>query len=128
MSVFQFFSRRPLFNALMLCALFMTSNAQGAERGFTNYDGDTLRATFSIANIDTPEIKGACDSGRKLALRAKKFTSEWLDKGAVTIKQTGVDKYGRVLALVTRGTDDLGLALIEAGLARPWAGRREKWC
>lgn len=112
----------------MLCALFMTSNAQGAERGFANYDGDTLRATFRIANIDTPEIKGACDSERKLALRAKKFTSDWLGKGDVTIKQTGVDKYGRILAVVTRGNDDLGLALIEAGLARPWAGRREKWC
>jgi len=128
MTVFQIYPYKQLLTTLMLCALFGASNAQGAERGFTNYDGDTLRATFRIANIDTPEIKGACDSERKLALRAKNFTSEWLSKGAVTIKQTGLDKYGRVLALITRNGDDLGLALIEAGLARPWTGRREKWC
>lgn len=28
----------------------------GARGGFTNYDGDTFRATFRVSNIDTPEI------------------------------------------------------------------------
>jgi micrococcal nuclease len=110
----------------ILCCISLPAIA--ADRGFTNYDGDTLRATFRIENIDTPEIKGACDAEKKLAIRAKDFTKAWLSKGKVTIRQTSVDKYGRVLARVERDGEDLGEALIAAGLARPWKGRREKWC
>lgn len=117
-----------ILGLLILSNLYFANLAWSAEKGFTNYDGDTLRATFRIANIDTPEISGACDSEKKLALKAKAYTAEWLAKGSVTIQQTGVDRYGRVLALVRRGTDDLGEALIKAGLARPWTGKQEKWC
>lgn len=118
-----------LFSLTLLLALkFDISGALSADRGFANYDGDTLRATFRIENIDTPEIKGACDAEKKLAIRAKDFTKAWLAKGRVTIQQTGIDKYGRVLARVERNGEDLGEALIAAGLARPWKGRREKWC
>jgi endonuclease YncB( thermonuclease family) len=102
--------------------------ALAASRGFVNYDGDTLRATFRIANIDAPEIKGQCDDERRLAIKAREFTRVWLAKGRVTIKQTGVDRYGRILALVERNGEDLGKALIAARLARPWVGRRQPWC
>lgn len=114
----------------LLAIIFLGSGfpAYAADRGFNNYDGDTLRATFRIENVDTPEIKGACDAEKKLAVRAKQFTKAWLAKGKVTIHQTSVDKYGRVLARVERNGEDLGEALIMAGLARPWKGRREKWC
>jgi endonuclease YncB( thermonuclease family) len=98
------------------------------DRGFTNYDGDTFRATFRIANIDTPEIKGKCDAERALALKAKIFTQVFLKRGNVVIRQTGTVRYGRILAVVSVAADDLGKALIAAGLARPWKGRREKWC
>jgi micrococcal nuclease len=113
---------------IALLCLIVSAPAFGADRGFFNYDGDTLRATFRIENVDTPEIKGSCDAERKLAGRAKSFTAAWLAKGKVTIQQTGIDKYGRVLARVERDGEDLGEALIAAGLARPWKGRREKWC
>jgi micrococcal nuclease len=114
---------------LSVClSLTVAASAAAADRGFSNYDGDTLRATFRLENIDTPEIKGACAAEKKLALRAKDFTQAWLAKGQVTIQQTGIDKYGRVLARVARNGEDLGEALIAAGLARPWKGRRESWC
>ncbi len=114
--------------SLFFSLSFDVSSASSADRGFANYDGDTLRATFRLDNIDTPEIKGACEAEKKLALRAKNFTKGWLAKGKVTIQQTGIDKYGRVLARVDRSGEDLGEALIKAGLARPWKGRRERWC
>ena len=120
---------KTIIRLTILIGLTLISNiALSAESGFTNYDGDTFKATFRIANIDTPEIKGSCDAERKLAARAKVFTANWLAKGLVTIKQTGVDRYGRALALVSRDSEDLGEALIRAGLARPWKGRRENWC
>jgi hypothetical protein len=44
----------------IICLALLLSATQvcAKERGFRNYDGDTFRATFRIANIDGPEIKG----------------------------------------------------------------------
>ena len=113
---------------LALSTLLISQAAQAAERGFRNYDGDTFRATFRIANIDTPEIKRKCDYERMLAIKAREFTERFLKQGKTVIKQTGVDRYGRILATVERGGVDLGKALVKEGLARPWRGRRENWC
>lgn len=74
--------------ALALCILSATP-ATAAVRGFVAYDGDTMRATFRIANVDAPEIDGKCDAGRRLAIRARDFTQAWLAKGGVVISQTG---------------------------------------
>lgn len=115
------------FSAFVLSACFPLP-AFAADRGFANYDGDTVRATFRIANIDAPEIKGQCEFERTLAIKAREFTRVWLAKGHVTIKQTGVDRYGRILATVERDGEDLGKALIAAKLARPWVGKRQPWC
>jgi micrococcal nuclease len=114
--------------ATFLAILLISTPANAAERGFSNYDGDTFKATFRIANIDTPEIIGKCDAERELALKAKALTADFLKQGDVVITQVGVGKYGRVLATVRRGDNDLGEALIAAGLAREWKGRRESWC
>ena len=103
------------------------------------YDGDTVKIivlfgetpvklSLRILGIDTPEIKGQCASELALALRAKEFTQSFLKGGHVEIRQTGIDKYGRVLATIRRGDQDLGDALIAEGLARPWRGTREQWC
>ena len=122
--------QRVAMAALMLVLAVggLAMSAHAADRGFTNYDGDTFRATFRIANIDTPEIKGECDAERELAQRAKVFTERFLAQGNIVIRQSGIDRYGRVLAVVSREGHDLGEALIAEGLARPWKGKREQWC
>ncbi len=102
--------------------------ALAADRGFQTYDGDTTRAKFRIANIDAPEIEGKCTYERQLAIKARDFARAWLAKGHVTIHTEGLDKYGRVLARMERNGEDLGEALIRAGLARKWDGRRHPWC
>lgn len=45
--------------AILLCLLAFPAVA--ADRGFSTYERDTTRATFRIANIDAPEMKGQCD-------------------------------------------------------------------
>lgn len=122
------FTRTALSLAVLFAAAFALPSFAASDRGFANHDGDTLRATFRIANIDAPEIEGKCDYERKLAVRAREFTRVWLAKGHVTIKQTGVDRYGRVLATIERNGEDLGQALIKVKLARPWVGKRQPWC
>lgn len=114
---------------LTICVVTIATAARAAD-GFKNYDGDTFNATFRIANIDTPEIKGKCERETQLALRAREFTRAWLSKGNVVIKQAhpGEDRYKRILVTVERSGEDLGRALIAAGLARPWDGSRHPWC
>lgn len=94
------------------------------------YDGDTCTATYRLANVDAPELRGACEAESALARRARDFTRAWLgDWRGVTVETQGLDKYGRVLAVMKRGGQDLGDALVAAGLARKYAGgRRDSWC
>ena len=51
--------RTICLTVLVTLGLWITGAAEARDRGFNNYDGDTFRATFRIANIDTPEIDGA---------------------------------------------------------------------
>ena len=53
-----------------------------------------------------------------------------LNEGEVVISQVGLDKYGgRVVAIAsTRKTPDVAAALLQAGLVRPYGGRRDGWC
>jgi endonuclease YncB( thermonuclease family) len=89
-------------------------------------DGDTLRVTIDseerrvrILGIDTPEA-GDCghdESAERLA--------ELIDVDDLTLALDPVadpeDRYGRILAYVaTADIDDIGLALIDEGLAAAW--------
>ena len=107
------------------------------------HDGDTLlvRARIwvgqdivvhaRIAGIDTPELRGRCAREKRLAQKAKDFVSARVASGMVRLVRIRIGKYaGRVVTGVTTddGTD-LGQALLAAGLARPYHGRRRaSWC
>lgn len=96
-------------------------------------DGDTLERdgeVFRIANIDAPETTRAkCESERVLGLRAKEELERLILYSQVSRK--GKDKYGRTLALFrdTIIEYDIGLSMIEAGLAVAYdGGKRTGWC
>ena len=96
-------------------------------------DGDTLDVAgerIRIVNIDTPEMppKAKCASEADGALRARDRLDMLVRAGPVTLERTGTDRYGRTLAHVRVDGEDAGEALVAAGLARPWEGRRRSWC
>jgi endonuclease YncB( thermonuclease family) len=99
-------------------------------------DGDTIvgaRETIRISNIDTPELgsHARCAGEAELAARAKAFTAARLAAGNVELHRDARrprDRYGRTLATVRVDGMDLGEALVAAGLARIWDGRRHPWC
>ena len=76
------------------------------------YDGDTCNAKMlgvpdslkkikiRINGIDTPEIKGECEEEKKLALEAKQFINELIEKSTIVyLKNMKWGKYGgRVVA------------------------------
>tara|TARA_B100001142_G_C14205845_1_gene605652 strand:- start:139 stop:528 length:390 start_codon:yes stop_codon:yes gene_type:complete len=126
--ILSYFTGILAFTILIICQVLIINSSIAKEAGFTNYDGDTFRATFRIIDIDTPEIKGKCQYEKDLAQRAKVFTKKFLQRKSIVIRTFGKDKYGRVLAKVTSHQNNLADALISAGLARPWKGKRETWC
>lgn len=91
----------------------------------------TVETQVRLRGIDAPEIAGKCATEKVLAKAARDDLSALL-ANAVTITLTNVetDKYGgRVLADVRADSIQVGVLLIEAGLARPYAGgQRQPWC
>lgn len=87
-------------------------------------DGDTFDATASIwmglaavervriLGVDSPEMKATT---MQAALAAKQFTEQWLALGPVQLTACKRDSFGRILATVTRGQDNLAQALIQSG-------------
>ena len=110
-----------------------------------NYDGDTItfnipgvhslignQISVRVAGIDTPEMRGATDCEKKLAIKAKDFVSEALTKAKkISLTSIGRDKYFRILASVEADGVSVGHQLIAAGLARPYFGGSKsdkEWC
>ena len=99
-------------------------------------DGDTIVCrgeTIRIENIDAAEMPphSKCAFEADLAIKAKLFIGDRLARGRVVLERDQKrpkDRYGRTLALVKVDGVDLGEALMAAGLARPWEGKRRPWC
>ncbi|MGA7436427.1 MAG: thermonuclease family protein [Solirubrobacterales bacterium] len=89
-------------------------------------DGDTLdlrtssgrSETVRLIGIDTPEVYGGVECGGRIA----STTMKRLATGATVTVRTDPsqdlrDRYGRLLAYVNKGNQDLGQAMIAKGLA-----------
>ncbi|BDW88390.1 thermonuclease family protein [Thalassospira tepidiphila] len=113
-------------------------------RGNYAYDGDTIYVAIpglpdEIANmsvrvrgVDTPEMRGQCDSEKQLAQKARDYARQRL-KSATSVQfcEPEWGRYGgRVVASVRIDGSPLDLELIENGLARPYDGKtkRQPWC
>ncbi len=100
------------------------------------YDGDTFKIDLDCAvdiycrnmpvrvlGVDTPEIKGKTAREKKLAQQAKEFTTQFLQKGPVTLSNCGRDKYFRLLCDVTNGEgQNLATELIKRSLGYAYDG------
>jgi endonuclease YncB( thermonuclease family) len=104
-------------------------------------DGDTLRVRLvdpapeilrvhlvRLRGVDAPELHD-----QRTEIRAKaKAAKAWLDARVhdddeLILIDVEKDKYGRLLASVRVGGQDLALGLIEAGLAKPYDGGKRSW-
>lgn len=107
------------------------------------YDADTFRVNIDswpeiigkrvpvrILGIDAPEIRGKCESEKKMASLAKQFTVAALRGGkSIVLHDIQRGKYFRILARVSIDGKDLGKQLIQAELARTYdGGKRRGWC
>lgn len=110
------------------------------------YDGDTFFIVMDglppelaeigvrVRGIDTPELRGKCDSERQRAKAATQFTYNLIKTHDRVVYLTNLqwDKFGgRVDADVLIGEARIPLAsmLVQYGHARPYlGGKRAGWC
>lgn len=100
-------------------------------------DGDTVEVRetgerIRLENIDTPETgdrarcAGERQAGELATAEARRLIGQ---ADRISIRRSGrTDRYGRTIGWIALDGRDLGAMLIEAGLARPWRGRRQPWC
>ncbi len=87
-------------------------------------DGDSLKVAgqeIRLKGIDAPEIGQWCQNkvGREYAcgVEAKKWLRSHLQRGAVTCRIEGADRYGRLLGVCARGDIPLNAAMVREGIA-----------
>ena len=108
------------------------------------YDGDTFRANIPnypsivgenigirINGIDTPEIRGKCDSEIALAKDAQRFAEKTLRSAKVVeLRNLQRGKYFRIVADVYADGVNVGDALVNESLAVVYDGGKKvkDWC
>ncbi|MGH6662858.1 MAG: thermonuclease family protein [Rhodospirillales bacterium] len=93
--------------------------------------GQDVETRIRLDGIDAPELKGKCESERRMAVEARDRVARLAAGGRVILRNIQYGKYaGRVVARVeTPDGRDFSDALLSAGLARAYDGRRrEPWC
>ena len=89
------------------------------------------RAASRVRGIDTPEIRGACDQEKTLAISARDYVRDLLIDESVELTDIEDDKYGgRVTAEVGLSSgESLSEKLILDGHGRAYdGGERQGWC
>lgn len=116
---------------MILTALALASTLATLDGDTFDLDGERIR----IANMDAPEtLHAKCNAELQLGNRATERLDTLLRSGPLTIRRGDpksgrmIDKYGRTLAVVSVGGQDIASIMIAEGLARPWLGRRHPWC
>ena len=139
---------RAVIAGLALSVAFGSASSQNAVTALVTdaYDGDTLTVqagiwpdltwagSVRILGVDAPEIRGACETERQLAIVARDYLRDLLIDESVILVGAENDKYGgRVLANVYIWQDEelarVSDLLIANGHAREYTGgTRQGWC
>jgi micrococcal nuclease len=119
---------RAILLAVFAFVLCGTSSQTAADQGFEAraraLDGDTVAVDFRLLGVDAFERRQMCerrDGCWECGKAAQDLAATMLRGKAAEIKLTAARTYGRPVATVTVGGQDLGERLIRAGLAVPEA-------
>lgn len=88
-------------------------------------DGDTIKlngTTYRLWGIDAPETKQSCADGWPAGLEATAYMRGLVRDRQVVCEAKTQDRYGRTVALCRADSQDLGAAMVIAGMA--WAFTR----
>ena len=83
-------------------------------------DSDCYKFVVRVLGIDAPDVRSKNPREKQVALEAKEFVSERILNRVVQLTDINMDKYGRLLANVSYGDQDLSTQLLKAHLAVPY--------
>ena len=89
-----------------------------------------LRAQkVTIAGVEAPQIQDArCDAERNSGIDAAVRLADLLNSGKVSVSAPFQRHGGRTVRKVRVNGEDVGVALIDVGVAREYDGGRRSWC
>ncbi len=97
------------------------------------YDGDTIKVTgldlifkIRLVGIDSPEMGFKDQKSQPFSQKAKQYLAGLVDNKKITLKSYGTGGYNRQLAEVFIGNKNVNIAMVRAGLAEVYKGRRPK--
>ena len=107
-------------------------NPLTTKKGRYCYDGDTcyLKGGDSIrlTGINAPEIKGKCEKEIQIAIKARDYINDLINKAKyVEVSTVGKDKYGRQLGSIYIDGQQIQEKLIDMELAVIYPKRKD-WC
>ena len=116
---------------LLLIFLGISTHAQAVVSVVKIYDGDTLTLNtgqrIRLLQIDTPELSPAECFADEARVALTKLLS---GPGTLTLKADPlldkVDKYGRLLRYIFKGSTNVNLRMVELGAAAPYFYRSER--
>lgn len=110
----------------------------------SNYDGDTIKVnikglhpligkgiTIRVNGIDTPEMKGDCETSKIMAKEAKSVVQNLLSSSKkIDLVNCKRGKYFRIVADVIADNINIGNLLLVKGLAVKYDGttKKQNWC
>ena len=110
--------RSPLFGLCLLPSLLFVLPVAGQSVT----DGDTIRhsgVAVRLWGIDAAELDQSCADGWAAGRLAREHLAGLMRDRAITCEPRTTDRYGRVVALCRADGEDLGAAMVSAGMA--WA-------
>ncbi len=119
---------------LICCLTFFSISAATADIEIKVVDGDTIwigDEKIRILGLDTPETNNPeCLAEQMLGERATLYLKRWIDEVKVVRKglERGKDRYGRTLAEIYVGDENVAERLIAEGLATTYDGKQTDWC
>lgn len=112
---------------LLLILVFFVGCVGSSQTVERVLDGDTFILSngekIRLAEIDAPEM------GQIYSIEAREYVEKLILYKNVKVIRTGKDKYGRTIARVVIGNDELSSILVKKGLAHctPWSSNKIKW-
>jgi endonuclease YncB( thermonuclease family) len=111
--------------SLLLWLSFLVPLGAGLACAQTVTDGDTIKhngTTYRLWGIDAPETRQACADGWPAGIEASRHLADLMSGHTVVCEYKDRDRYGRTVALCRADGQDLGAAMVRAGMA--WAFTR----
>lgn len=101
----------------VLIAMVMAAAPAAAQ---TAIDGDTIKldgTTFRLWGIDAMESRQACADGWAGGREATGYLAGLMRGRVIACEARAVDRYGRTVAMCRADGEDLGAAMVSAGMA-----------